>query len=512
MTVNKEYSVDSNLISTTDLDGNITYANDVFCSIADYKYEELIGEPHNVVRHSDMPKAGFAQLWEYIKSGRSWMGLVKNQCKNGKEHYWVSAFVTPIKNEQDEIIEYQSVRVRPEKEQIERAQKLYSEINDNKYKQPIRFNQHKLSIILSIVIFCIFLFDILFDMVITKYLMILIMSASIFISSNQYRRYKLLLSKANSIYKNDLMEIPYTNNFDDYSRIELSLLMNKSSVRAVSARSYFTSLDVCAHINKNLEELINMKKDLEKQNDEVLLVATAIDELTYSIGEASSSAIQSANLTEDICNELNLGLNMVNNTIINVEKLSDELVDAKKTMEFLSVDNKKMVIILDVITNISEQINLLALNAAIEAARAGETGRGFAVVADEVRGLALKTKSSINEVGEMIHSLNCNSSKAVMQINNGSNLSQHCKKLAQDTGAILHNVNLNLANISEKTAEIACAINEQAIVTKEVNENISNITLLTASAVDTIHLNVKNTVTLNEKTNDMNKLMKQFIS
>ncbi len=86
-----------------------------------------------------------------------------------------------------------------------------------------------------------------------------------------------------------------------------------------------------------------------------------------------------------------------------------------------------------------------------------------------------------------------------MQINNGSKLSQHCKKLAQDTGSVLHNVNLNLANISEKTAEIACAINEQAIVTKEVNENISNITLLTASAVETIDFNVKDTITSNDK-------------
>lgn len=95
---NKNYPKDANLISTTDTSSKITYANNTFCEVAEYNEEELIGHPHNMVRHKDMPKAAFAQLWQYIKSGKSWMGLVKNQCKGGG-YYWVSAFVTPIVNE-----------------------------------------------------------------------------------------------------------------------------------------------------------------------------------------------------------------------------------------------------------------------------------------------------------------------------------------------------------------------------------------------------------------------------
>ena len=118
---NKEYAKDANLISTTDPSSLITYANHDFCHVAEYEMDELIGKPHNVVRHSDMPKQAFAQMWQYLKAGKSWMGLVKNQCQ-GDKHYWVSAFVTPIKGEDGETVEYQSVRSRPTEAQTERAE------------------------------------------------------------------------------------------------------------------------------------------------------------------------------------------------------------------------------------------------------------------------------------------------------------------------------------------------------------------------------------------------------
>ena len=82
-------------ISTTDLKGQITYCNDIFAEVSGFARDELIRAPHNLVRHPDMPPAAFADLWRTLKAGRSWMGLVKNRCKNG-DHYWVSAFATPV--------------------------------------------------------------------------------------------------------------------------------------------------------------------------------------------------------------------------------------------------------------------------------------------------------------------------------------------------------------------------------------------------------------------------------
>lgn len=111
------------LITTTDLQGNITFANDDFVQVSGFKREELLGQAHNLIRHPDMPPAAFADMWKTIQSGRSWKGLVKNRCKNG-DHYWVDAYVTPI-FQAGQLIEYQSVRVQPDSAAKKRAGAYY---------------------------------------------------------------------------------------------------------------------------------------------------------------------------------------------------------------------------------------------------------------------------------------------------------------------------------------------------------------------------------------------------
>ena len=124
-TKNIEIEVAENvqLVSTTDLRGDITYANPAFCQIAGYTSEEMIGQHHNLVRHPDMPKAAFRDLWLHLKAGRAWRGMVKNRCKDGS-YYWVDAYVTPI-YEDGKISGYQSVRCRPTPEHKARASKMY---------------------------------------------------------------------------------------------------------------------------------------------------------------------------------------------------------------------------------------------------------------------------------------------------------------------------------------------------------------------------------------------------
>ena len=97
------------IVSKTDLKGNITYVNDMFCRIAKYTREELIGKPHNIVRHEDMPAWAFEDLWKTISSGKIWKGQVKNKCKDGS-HYWVQATISPVLGENGKPIEYMAVR------------------------------------------------------------------------------------------------------------------------------------------------------------------------------------------------------------------------------------------------------------------------------------------------------------------------------------------------------------------------------------------------------------------
>ncbi|EGU57725.1 PAS domain-containing protein, partial [Vibrio tubiashii] len=98
------------LVSTTDLKGVITYSNEAFSRVAEYSQQELLGQHHNIVRHGDMPKAAFADMWRNLKQGKAWRGIVKNRTKSNG-YYWVDAYVTPIYQD-NEMVGYQSVRVK----------------------------------------------------------------------------------------------------------------------------------------------------------------------------------------------------------------------------------------------------------------------------------------------------------------------------------------------------------------------------------------------------------------
>ncbi|MEN9583479.1 MAG: hypothetical protein RLZZ616_485, partial [Pseudomonadota bacterium] len=121
-----DFPADTQLVSTTDLQGVITYANDHFCRVAGYSRTELVGQHHNMVRHPDMPKVAFADLWGKLKQGQPWRGMVKNRCQDGR-YYWVDAYVTPL-FEQGKVNGYQSVRCRADPQMKHLAARTYARL------------------------------------------------------------------------------------------------------------------------------------------------------------------------------------------------------------------------------------------------------------------------------------------------------------------------------------------------------------------------------------------------
>ncbi|MGM0520131.1 MAG: PAS domain-containing protein [Campylobacterota bacterium] len=121
----KEILLDNNsfIVSQTDEKGIIKYANDEFCEISEFTLDELIGQPHNILRHPDMPKAAFEDLWKTIKSGKVWKGFVKNRTKYDN-YYWVYATIYPLESS-DGSMGYMSCRKVASKDEIQKAQELY---------------------------------------------------------------------------------------------------------------------------------------------------------------------------------------------------------------------------------------------------------------------------------------------------------------------------------------------------------------------------------------------------
>lgn len=121
------FNADDVIVSKTDLKGVITYANDVFLGIAGYTESEVLGQPHNLIRHPDMPRAVFALLWQEVQAGREIFAYVKNMTKNG-DYYWVLAHVTPSRDLSGQVVGYHSNRRTPERRAVAVVGPLYDTI------------------------------------------------------------------------------------------------------------------------------------------------------------------------------------------------------------------------------------------------------------------------------------------------------------------------------------------------------------------------------------------------
>lgn len=125
--VERFFDEDEIIVSKTDLRGRITYANDLFLRIADYSEAEVLGQPHSLIRHPDMPRAVFKLLWDELGAEREIFAYVVNRCKNG-DHYWVLAHVTPTFDSNGKVTSYHSNRRVPDRSAVQTMSELYKEL------------------------------------------------------------------------------------------------------------------------------------------------------------------------------------------------------------------------------------------------------------------------------------------------------------------------------------------------------------------------------------------------
>ena len=133
--VERTFEENEIIVSKTDLKGIITYANRTFLDVAMYEEGEILGQPHSIIRHPDMPRCVFKLLWDTIQGGEEIFAYVKNMAKNGA-FYWVFAHVTPTFNSSKQIIGYHSNRRKPDRHQIEFFDNLYRQLKQEEDKYP----------------------------------------------------------------------------------------------------------------------------------------------------------------------------------------------------------------------------------------------------------------------------------------------------------------------------------------------------------------------------------------
>ncbi|MBE1301522.1 MAG: PAS domain-containing protein [Alteromonadaceae bacterium] len=461
------FSDSEELVSTTDERGVITYCNEIFAQVAGFNVSELVGKNHNIVRHPDMPKAAFADMWEHLKAGEPWRGAVKNRCKDGK-YYWVDAFVTPI-YEDGRKVGYQSVRTKLKPQYRQRAEALYANLNAGNSVSSL-------------------------GDIIAQYNVALFAAAALLIIVASYFSFwftPLLALLPFVLFKQELVDAKLFNSglqkqYDSVSRLVFSgshcvssadfhLKMLEGKVTTILGRIADSTVTLSDGAGALLAASHSAKAGVEKEVEELNQVSTAVEEMVATIEEVAKNTTTTSSKVQQAHGDCQTASDAMNHTMQQVDGLYNEVARSADSAGELAEEAKKIGGIMQEIQGIADQTNLLALNAAIEAARAGEHGRGFSVVADEVRALSSRTHTATEQIqtsiGEIQNTL-LNWSET-MQL--GKESAESCVSETKQTQEVVLKVYDAITDISDLAAQISTAAEEQSVVSQEISRNIVNI-------------------------------------
>lgn len=468
-TINEEvtFSANEELVSTTDVRGVITYANDVFCRVAGYELDELVGKNHNIVRHPDMPKAAFKDLWSALEAGKNWRGAVKNRCKDGR-YYWVDAYVTPI-FEQGRLTGYQSVRVNLDPDVKKIAEKSYQAINQGKTIEPwySKLSAKHLVYVLANLI------TVAATIGLSAWFALLLPFLAWICYFDELVTTPNYLSQLQQ--QNDSASRWIFSGTKPHSVADFHLKLQQGKVRTILGRV----VDACNEMKHGVEQMSKAagqtKNGVESETKELELVAIAIEQMVSSISEvANNTALTSSKVSEAHldCEQATLAME---STMERVAKLAEEVSSSSTSANELAEEAEKIGNIMIEIQGIADQTNLLALNAAIEAARAGEHGRGFSVVADEVRALSSRTHSATEQIHSSIKEIQSTLLAWSDKMNQGKEAALACVDDTKATQGVVNKVYNSISDISGLAMQTSAATEQQSTTSQEISRNVANI-------------------------------------
>ena len=457
------------LLSTTDTSSYVQYANEAFLQVSGFSRDALLGQPHNIVRHPDMPREAFADLWTTLKAGDAWTALIKNRRADGS-YYWVRANVTPIRRD-GSIVGYMSVRTRPDRVEINAAALLYQRFVSGAatglafHKGLIvktgllawsRWGQVlpvcwrlRLSLggVMASAIGAALLIGGTSSLAVAAVVAVAALLAGIWLEKGIAQPLLQLLEQAKAAAAGQPSANLNLNRVD-----EIGMILRAVNQAGLNLRSLVD--DVAAQTSglyQSSEQVADGNRDLTKR----------VSETQARLQETASAAEQIAAMVKASAEHAQSAQKLASTTQEAAEEGRQVVARVVQSMEEIMASSRKIAEINSLIDSIAFQTNILALNAAVEAARAGEVGRSFAVVASEVRGLAQRAAVAAKDIKQLVD-------ESVEKSADGS-------KQAAQAGVAIDNVVTEVHRVGALIAEISANAQEQSTGVVQISQSVTEL-------------------------------------
>ena len=490
--VETELLDDQYLISKTDLKGRIVYANPAFVDVSGFSREELIGQPHNIVRHPDMPPAVFADLWHTLKHGRSWVGVVKNRRKDGG-FYWVLANASPIM-ENGELTGFASVRVRADARQIQEAEQFYQELREGRARgRTVREGRivarswrrpwTALSFLAGPTLLAAFLRKGLLNIGVTGGVIamilntempaqsmavlatalgagtLLILSCQAVLMRRVLGSFRTATHVAQQIAAGNLTVDTRCAAVQTLEKLGLSLDLMRKSLVSIS-----TDVDHSSRDSQIVaQELSENSALLEARTHEQ---AASMQQTTASMSSFGQTVLQTAENAK-------ASHSLASRSADIAARGNDAVQQVTASMQRILESSRRIGNIVTLIDNIAFQTNILSINASIESARAGEAGKGFAVVASAVRSLAQQAAAAADEIKQLIQDTSALTAEGAAH--------------AEHAGQTMEEILKSVSEVSLLMGEISAATSEQSVGLSQLTQALGQVDQITTNNAALVH-------------------------
>ena len=465
---------DTTLMSTTDVHSYITHANDTFVQVSGYQLDELTGQPHNMVRHPDMPKAAFADMWYTLQQGEPWSGIVKNRRKNG-DHYWVRANAVPMVR-RGQVTGYMSIRTRATAEEIAAVEPLYRALNDGRCKKrihkglvvgkgwlgklpamPLRWRVRSVMAVLFAGLAATLAATSAGWLPLAAAAVVMLMGTLLF-EQQIVRPIENVARQALKVATGERNSVQHLNRSD-----ELGLTLRAVGQLGLMCRWLIN--DVSSQVVSVRDGSDRLAQGNEDLNDRTRQTVANVQQTVATMNQMAAS-VQSNSETAAEVDKLSVAASSA------ATKGGNAMQTVVKTMDDIADSTQRIGSITSLINDIAFQTNILALNAAVEAARAGEQGKGFAVVAGEVRHLASRSASAANDIRKLIDA-------SASKVQSGS-------EQVHAAGRTMDDIVVQVKNVTQLIAQISHATSEQATGLSELTRAVAELDSITQKNADLV--------------------------